>query len=105
MFTDGASYFERERYSLVSVLIVMVSPSVTKCGTLMTIPVSSVAGLSVLLTAAVFIPGSVWVTFSGTGLGGETVRGGVLENSPSTSRFGVRNPTTSSISSLGIVIC
>ena len=70
-----ARYFERDRYSPVSVLIVIVSPSATKCGTWMTIPVSSVAGLSVLLTAAVFIPGSVRTTLSATVFGSVTLSG------------------------------
>src|SRR5271156_6942889 len=68
-------YFERDRYSCVSVLIVIVSPSATKCGTLMTIPVSSVAGLSVLFTDAVFMQGSGRTTLSATVFGSVTLSG------------------------------
>ena len=45
----------RAAYSWVSVLIVIMSPSLTKCGTWITNPVSIVAGFSVLVTAAFFI--------------------------------------------------
>src|SRR5215471_19790 len=69
------AHLERDRYSLVSVLIVIVSPSATKCGTWITIPVSSVAGFRVLVTAAFLMPGSVCMTLRLTVLGRVTLRG------------------------------
>src|SRR5579863_1882970 len=71
----GRRHLVRERYSLFSVLIVITSPSTTKCGTWITSPVSSVAGFSVLVTAAVLIPGSVCTTFIATVLGSVTLSG------------------------------
>src|SRR5271170_7464449 len=68
-------YFMRAMYSWFSVLIVMVSPSTTKCGTWITRPVSSVAGFSVLVTAALLIPGSVRTTFKSIVLGSLTLSG------------------------------
>src|SRR6185437_7201672 len=69
------TYLARAMYSRVSVLIVMVSPSWTKCGTCTVSPVSIVAGLSVLVTAADLIPGSVCTTLRLTVLGSETLSG------------------------------
>src|SRR5229473_3609060 len=69
------TYLARAMYSRVSVLIVMVSPSWTKCGTCTVSPVSIVAGLSVLVTAADRIPGSVCTTLRLTVLGSETLSG------------------------------
>src|ERR1700683_310458 len=70
------SYFlPRPAYSWVSVLIVMTSPSLTKCGTWTTNPVSIVADLRVLVTAAFFIPGSVRTTWRSTVFGGVTLSG------------------------------
>src|SRR6266404_3456197 len=69
------TYLARAMYSRVSVLIVMVSPSWTKCGTCTVSPVSIVAGLSVLVTAADLIPGSVCTTLRFTVLGSETLSG------------------------------
>src|SRR6185437_9000968 len=68
-------YLARAIYSRVSVLIVIVSPSWTKCGTCTTSPVSIVAGLRVLVTAADLIPGSVCTTLRLTVLGSETLSG------------------------------
>src|ERR1700722_1610231 len=68
-------HFVRDRYSLFSVLIVITSPSTTKCGTWITSPVSSVAGFKVLVTAAVLIPGSVCTTFIAIVLGSVTLSG------------------------------
>ena len=67
------SYLVREAYSRVSVLIVMTSPSLTKCGTCTTSPVSVFAGFKVLVTAAVLIPGSVSTTLTALARSATTV--------------------------------